>query len=95
MTLYIKMDLTELGFGDVDWNHVAEDRDRWLAPLNTVMNLRGAITYEEFVDYLAARTVIFSRRTLLHGVIHIYIHSPTYKHKLNLQHESLVTKVQR
>jgi hypothetical protein len=33
----IKMDLR---FGDVDWIHWAQDRDRWRALVNTVMNLR-------------------------------------------------------
>jgi hypothetical protein len=36
----IKMDLREIGFVDVDWIHWAQDRDRWRALLNTVMNLR-------------------------------------------------------
>jgi hypothetical protein len=25
----IKIDLQEIGFGDVDWIHLAQDRDRW------------------------------------------------------------------
>jgi hypothetical protein len=36
----IKMDLREMRFGDVDWVHLAQDRDRWQALVNTVMNLR-------------------------------------------------------
>jgi hypothetical protein len=36
----IKLDLREIGFGDVDWIHWAQDRDRWRAHVNTVMNLR-------------------------------------------------------
>jgi hypothetical protein len=36
----IKMDLGEIGFGDVDWIDLAQDRDRWRALVNTVMNLR-------------------------------------------------------
>jgi hypothetical protein len=36
----IKMDLREIGFGDVDWIHLAQDRDRWRALVNRVMNLR-------------------------------------------------------
>jgi hypothetical protein len=36
----IKLDLREIGFGDADWIHLAQDRDRWLALVNTVMNLR-------------------------------------------------------
>jgi hypothetical protein len=35
----IKMDLREIGFGDVDWIHLAQDRDRWRAVVNSVMNL--------------------------------------------------------
>jgi hypothetical protein len=36
----IKMDLREIGFGDVDWIHLAQDRDRWRAVVNTVISLR-------------------------------------------------------
>jgi hypothetical protein len=36
----IKMDLREIGFGDVDWIHWTQDRDRWRTLVNTVMNLR-------------------------------------------------------
>jgi hypothetical protein len=36
----IQMDLRETGFGDVDWINLAQDRDRWWALVNTVMNLR-------------------------------------------------------
>jgi hypothetical protein len=35
----IKMDLREIGFGDVDWIHLAWDRDTWRAFVNTLMNL--------------------------------------------------------
>jgi hypothetical protein len=33
------MDLREVGFGDVDWINLAQDRDRCRALVNTVMNL--------------------------------------------------------
>jgi hypothetical protein len=36
----IKVDVREIGFRDVDWIHLAQDRDRWRALVNTVMNLR-------------------------------------------------------
>jgi hypothetical protein len=35
----IKMDLREIGCGGVDWIHLARDRDRWRALVNTVVNL--------------------------------------------------------
>jgi len=35
----IKMDLREVG-GVGDWMELAQDRDRWRALVNTVMNLR-------------------------------------------------------
>jgi hypothetical protein len=35
----IKMDLREIGFGDMDWIDLAQVRDRWRALVNTVMNL--------------------------------------------------------
>jgi hypothetical protein len=36
----IKMVLREIGWGEMDWIHLAQDRDQWRALLNTVMNLR-------------------------------------------------------
>jgi hypothetical protein len=36
----INMDLREIGFGDVDWIHWDQDRDRWPALVNIVMNRR-------------------------------------------------------
>jgi hypothetical protein len=34
------MELKEIGWDGVDWIHLAKDRDRWRAVVNTVMNLR-------------------------------------------------------
>jgi hypothetical protein len=36
----IKLDLREVGWGVVDWIHLAQDRDRWRAVVNAVMNIR-------------------------------------------------------
>jgi hypothetical protein len=36
----IRMDLVEVGWPDVDWIGLAQDRDRWRTLVNAVMNLR-------------------------------------------------------
>jgi hypothetical protein len=33
------MDLREVEWGGIDWTDLAEDRDRWQALVNAVMNL--------------------------------------------------------
>jgi len=34
------MDMQELGWGNKDWIDLAEDRDRWQALVNAVLNFR-------------------------------------------------------
>jgi hypothetical protein len=36
----IRMDLGEVGWGDVDWIGLAKDRNGWRALVNSVLNLR-------------------------------------------------------
>jgi hypothetical protein len=36
----IRMDLGEVGWGDVDWIGLAQDRNRWRTFVNSVLNLR-------------------------------------------------------
>jgi hypothetical protein len=36
----IRMDLGEVGWGDVAWIGLAKDRNRWRALVNSVLNLR-------------------------------------------------------
>jgi hypothetical protein len=35
----IRMDLREVGWGDVDWIGLAQDRNRWRALVNSLLNL--------------------------------------------------------
>jgi hypothetical protein len=45
----IKMDLREIGWDDVDWIDMAQDRDQWRA-LNTVLNLRASVNVGKFLS---------------------------------------------
>jgi hypothetical protein len=36
----IKMDLSWIGWDDVEWNNMAQDGDQWRALANTVLNVR-------------------------------------------------------
>jgi hypothetical protein len=36
----IKIHLRKIGWSGVDWIDVAQDRDQWRTPVNTVMNFR-------------------------------------------------------
>jgi hypothetical protein len=36
---YIRMDLVEVRWGDVDWIGLAQDRDKWRAVVNSILNL--------------------------------------------------------
>jgi hypothetical protein len=46
----IKMDLREIGWGGVDWIELADDRDKWWALVNTVMNLRVPSNVGKFLS---------------------------------------------
>jgi hypothetical protein len=35
----IKMDLREIGWDEVDWTNMAQDRDQWRALVNMVLDL--------------------------------------------------------
>ena len=36
----IKMDILEVVYGGMDWTELAQDRNRWQALVNAIMNLR-------------------------------------------------------
>jgi hypothetical protein len=60
----IRMVLRVIRWEGVDWMHLAQDRDQWQGPVNTVMYIRGGF----LTSWI---TIWFSRRTLLHVVSYI------------------------
>jgi hypothetical protein len=62
----IKMDPKKVACSGMDWIELAQDRDRWRALVNLVMNLRVPLNASNFLT--SFKPVSFSRRTPLHGV---------------------------
>jgi hypothetical protein len=58
------MDLREVGWDDMDWIDLAQDRDRWRALVNVVMNPRVPEIAGEFSSSCTIGS--FSRRAQLH-----------------------------
>jgi hypothetical protein len=55
-----KMDHREIGWGGTGWIHLAQDRDQWMALVNTVMNFPVPYNVEKFLN--SCTTGGFSRR---------------------------------
>jgi hypothetical protein len=62
----IKMDLVEVEWGDVDWIGLAQDRDRWRALVNLVLNLWVPQTAGKLSSVQTNRDLSSSAQ--LHGV---------------------------
>ena len=58
------MNLKERGWEDKDWIHWAQDRNRWQAIVNMVMNLWVLQNVGNFLINREAEAVSFTRKTL-------------------------------
>jgi hypothetical protein len=45
----INMNLREIGWGGMDWIHLAQDRDQWRARVNTAKNVRLPHNFGNFL----------------------------------------------
>jgi hypothetical protein len=61
------MDLRELEWDDMDWIDLAENRDKWKALVNAVMNLRVSQNAGKFLSSCTIGR--FSRRAQLHECV--------------------------
>jgi hypothetical protein len=61
----IKMALQKVGCGGMDWIELAQDKDRWRALVNVVMNLQVPLNVGNLTS---CKRFSFSRRNLLHEV---------------------------
>jgi hypothetical protein len=57
----IKMDLREIGWGRVEWIHLAQHRVRWRAVVNAVMNPR----------FLAPRSWLFNHSVIYYWTVNL------------------------
>jgi hypothetical protein len=48
----IGMNLREIGWEGVDWKHLAQDRGKWWALVNTVMNLLKKDSAPNFLNHM-------------------------------------------
>jgi hypothetical protein len=72
-----KVDLGEIGWGRMDWIHLAQDRDEWIAPVNIIMNF--PVPYNVGKYFSGSTAGSFSRRAQPHEVSILFIYIVFHK----------------
>ena len=72
--------LQEMGWEDMDWIYLAQDRKRWRTLVNAVMNLRVLIKCRRGGSLISWSTIRFSRRTLLQQKNAAFVENGTATH---------------
>jgi hypothetical protein len=63
----IRMDLGEVGWGDVDWMGLAKDRNRWRAVVNSVLNLQAPLNAGKLSSGLTSSGLSGSAQLHIHS----------------------------
>jgi hypothetical protein len=66
------MDLREIGWRDVDWIQLAQDRNRWRAIVDAVMNLRVIASRSQLLMHFSYAPLRITTR-LLNFIVLIFV----------------------
>jgi hypothetical protein len=78
----IRMDLGEVGWGDVDWTGQAQDRNRWRALVNSVLSLRIPYNAGKLLSSLTINGLSSSaqlHRVRVRAITFMWLYRTSYK----------------
>jgi hypothetical protein len=78
----VKVHRREMGWEGVGWVHLAQDRDRWRAVMNAVMNLWVLVPRRQFYNVKVTFEGLFAAACGLHGVIYLCVFAGKDRRKI-------------
>jgi hypothetical protein len=69
------MDPKETGCLGVNWIHLVQDRDNWLALVDAVMNNLGSITRGDFLEWLTNCSFVKNNSASWSYVVLFHVHT--------------------